>query len=72
MEQKQSSAVVGFPSLLTPVQAAEALGIKPATLEADRVQNRLGIPYIKLGRLVRYRASDLNAFVEARVRRAAA
>ena len=47
---------------LTTNQAAEALGVKPATLEVWRCQGR-GPRFLKLGRVVRYRQSDLEAFL---------
>lgn len=50
--------------LLTPVAAAERLAVAPATLERWRVR-RQGPAFVKLGRLVRYRVADLDAFVQA-------
>jgi len=52
--------------LLTTAQAAEILSIKPSTLNQDRVNNRLGIPFVKIGKkTVRYKASALNQFIES-------
>lgn len=49
-------------------QAAEILGgLKPNTLEGWRVQGK-GPRYVKIGRLVRYRIEDLNAWLEAQTR----
>ena len=46
----------------SPHEAAEALGVKEATLAAYRC--RAGtLPFMKLGRRVRYRGSDLIAFI---------
>ncbi|PTQ76741.1 excisionase family DNA binding protein [Nitrosomonas oligotropha] len=53
-------------SLLTQEQAAEILGITPGTLSVWRCTKRYTIPYIKVGRLVRYRKSALDAFLELR------
>jgi hypothetical protein len=50
--------------LLDESAAAFLLAIKPATLRVWRSTCRYDLPYIKVGRLVRYRTSDLNAFVE--------
>lgn len=51
--------------LLTPKQAAELLGIPEGTLAQWRSQRR-GPPYIKLeSRLVRYRCSDLEEWLES-------
>jgi uncharacterized protein YjcR len=52
--------------LLNEQQAAEALGVKPATLQAWRSTKRYAIAYIKVGRLVRYRRSVLQAFLASR------
>lgn len=46
--------------LLTLEQVAELLSVSPRTVR------RLRIPTVRLGRLVRYRASDVARFVEAR------
>ncbi len=52
--------------LLPPAQAAEYLGIKVGTLEVWRSTGRYGLPYVKVGRNVRYRQSALKAFAAAR------
>jgi predicted DNA-binding transcriptional regulator AlpA len=44
-------------------QVAELLGRGLSTLRRDRMEGR-GIPYIKMARQVRYRASDVERFVE--------
>ena len=48
-------------------QAAEYLGLKRTTLEAWRCRGD-GPRFVKMGRLVKYRAADLEAFVESRIR----
>lgn len=54
--------------LLTTPQAAEYLGgLKPNTLEGWRVRGE-GVPYRKIGRLVRYRIEDLDAYLDAQTR----
>lgn len=52
--------------LLTP-EAAHVLGFAEKTLEKDRCTRELGIPYVKLGRSVRYRLADLQKFIADRV-----
>jgi len=54
------------PKLLTREQAAEYLGLKPQTLSTWAVTGRYGLPYLKIGKLVRYRLADLDAFLERR------
>lgn len=53
-------------SLLDTPRAAAYLGLSPHTLATIRVRGG-GPPFVKLGRRVMYRASDLEAFIEARV-----
>ena len=53
--------------LLTPEQAAEILGMHVNTLNVWRATKRYNLPYIKSGRLVRYRMSDVAAFIESRL-----
>lgn len=53
--------------LLDDKQAASVLKTKPATLSVWRTTGRYNLPYIKIGRLVRYRAGDLKAFINGRV-----
>lgn len=53
-------------TLLTNTQTAEYLGIDPATLEIWRCTKRYDLPYIKVGRLVRYKKSAVDAFLERR------
>ncbi|WP_116598996.1 helix-turn-helix domain-containing protein [Primorskyibacter marinus] len=57
------AAVVALPTLLTQDEVAAYLRISPKTLERDRWLGQ-GLPFLKVGRSVRYRASDLLEFVE--------
>lgn len=52
--------------LLDGSQAAAILGVMPGTLEVWRTTKRYPLPYIKVGRNVRYRRSALEAFLVAR------
>jgi excisionase family DNA binding protein len=52
--------------LLTTAQAAECLGMTEATLATWRSTRRRDVPYVKVGRSVRYRRCDLEAWLEAR------
>lgn len=65
--QMEVSGVAVTP-LLTTEQAARYLGKAPNTLERDRVSGLNCPPYVKLGRHVRYRLPDLEAWVAARLR----
>ncbi|WP_094722100.1 helix-turn-helix domain-containing protein [Bombiscardovia coagulans] len=48
--------------LLTPAEAAEILVIPISTLNAWRTQ-KTGLPYVHIGRLVRYRPEDVAALI---------
>jgi len=52
--------------VLTPEQAAEYLGIAKQTLAVWRSKGRYGLRFTKVGRRVRYRKADLDAFLEGR------
>ena len=52
--------------LLTPPEAAAYIGVAENTLSVWRCVGRYAIPYIKSGRLVKYRKSTLDAFLERR------
>ena len=64
--KKQGMAAVTGKDLLTTSEAAEILGVKTATLEQWR-WNGKGARFVKLNRSVRYRRSDLDEFIEARI-----
>jgi predicted DNA-binding transcriptional regulator AlpA len=49
--------------LLNQGQVAEIIGMSEAWLEQCRFQGR-EIPYIKIGRSVRYQAEDIQAYLE--------
>jgi predicted DNA-binding transcriptional regulator AlpA len=55
-------------ALLTEAQVSEILGRGVPTLQKDRVAET-GPQFIKMGRLVRYRPSDVQAWLAERVRR---
>ena len=52
--------------LLNNLQAAAYIGVSPGTLEVWRCTKRYHIPLIKVGRLVRYRKSELDGFLQHR------
>ena len=53
------------PQLLSRAQAARFLGISPATL-AVWAKNHHGVPFVRVGRLVKYRRIDLEAYLDQR------
>ena len=52
--------------LMTPAEVAELLGVQVQTLTAWRCRGAQELPYVKAGRLVRYREADVERFVQMR------
>jgi excisionase family DNA binding protein len=52
--------------LYTSDEAAAFLGISRETLSLWRCTKRYNLPFVKVGRLVKYKEADLLAFVESR------
>lgn len=61
-----------FGEFLSERQAAALLDISPGTLSVWRSTGRYCIPFVKIGRKVRYRKSDLDAWIESRTRKSGA
>jgi excisionase family DNA binding protein len=57
---------ITLPTMLTQSQAAEYLGVSEKKLERDRWCERR-IPYVKMGRHVRYRAADILTYIESNI-----
>lgn len=53
-------------NLMTPEEVAEYLGLEVETLNVWRCTKRYNLPYTKIGRLVRYRPEDVEAFIASR------
>ena len=52
--------------LLSRKEAAEILGVKETTLATWHTTNRYPLPVIKVGKLAKYRMSDIHRFLEKR------
>ncbi|MHA1540782.1 MAG: helix-turn-helix domain-containing protein [Alphaproteobacteria bacterium] len=52
--------------LFTTKETSQYIGITQGTLAVWRTTKRYKIPYIKIGRLVKYRKSDLDTWIESR------
>ena len=62
------TTLVSPPSeLLTRQQAADYLGIKAQTLAVWATTHRHNLAFIKVGSVVRYRKSDLDAWLQSHV-----
>lgn len=60
--------VQNLKELLDEKTAAEYLDTQPGTLAVWRSTGRYAIPFVKIGRNVRYRRTDLDAWLAQRVR----
>lgn len=58
--------------LLTVAQVAEKIDVSTSTLGSWRSTGRHALPFIKIGGKVRYRASDLDAWLASRTRESGA
>ena len=56
--------------LMTPQEVADFIGVSVETLNVWRATRRYNLPYVKVGRLVRYKMRDILAFLEERTRQA--
>ena len=52
--------------LLNPYEASQVLGVKEQTLAVWRTTGRHNLPFIRVGRSIKYRRSDLDAWLESR------
>lgn len=52
--------------LLNSDEAAKLLAIGPNTLAIWRCRKNYNLPYVKIGRNVRYRLGDIEAFITER------
>ena len=53
--------------LLNEKQAAQHIQVAPGTLAVWRSTGRYQVPFFKVGRLVRYRLADLDAWLDSRL-----
>lgn len=51
--------------LLTTEEAAALVGLSPETLANHRTSGKSGLKFLRLGRSVRYRQSDLEAWLDS-------
>ena len=52
--------------LLNSNEVSELLGVRKGTLSYWRCVKRYDLPYVKIGRLVMYKAKDVNEFIQRR------
>ncbi len=52
-------------NLLTSEQVAEKLALKTSSLAQMRWRGDKRLPWVKMGRIVRYKAKDVQSFIES-------
>jgi excisionase family DNA binding protein len=52
--------------LLTEVETAKQIQVAPETLQQWRHHKRYQLPFVRVGRLIRYRQSDIDAWLASR------
>ena len=58
-----TTTIKGIQKLLSTEDVAAILGTKPKTLVIWRHTKRYDLPFVKIGRLVKYRPQDVEKFV---------
>lgn len=56
------------PDLIDPAPAAELLGVTEGTLSVWRSTGRYSLPFVKVGRKVKYSRKALDSWLESRTR----
>ena len=64
--QRTKGAPASVSPLLSRKEAAAYLGVECGTLEVWACTDRYELPYVKIGRLAKYRLSDLDDFIASR------
>ena len=62
----EAQTPAGLERLLTPDAVARFVGVSTATLAAWRSTRHVDLPFIRFGRLIRYRRLDVECFLAAR------
>lgn len=58
------NAADSLPALMTTAEVAEFIRASKQSLDQDRYLNR-GLPYIRIGRKIRYRREDVLKYLDA-------
>ena len=62
-EVRVSSSAKPLEPMLSPKQVSEYTGVPVTTLAIWRCTGRVNIPYVKVGRAVRYRREDIETYL---------
>lgn len=59
-----TATATAAPEYLDEKQTAVKVGVKPVSLRGDRHRG-VGLPYVRIGHRIRYRLSDIEAYLAA-------
>lgn len=65
IDPRRHAARLATNVLLTEDEAAALLHVQPATLAAWRGRGQPQLPFVRIGRCIRYHRQDLVAFIDA-------
>lgn len=68
MIKNQFRSILMTEKLFNTKETSQYLGVTRETLAVWRTTRRYELPYIKVGRLVKYRQADLNKWLEQRTK----
>lgn len=68
---KQITDIPGYGLLMKPSEVAKVIGKPQTTLTSDRFEGR-GLPFVKMGRSVRYKKQDVIDYINANTFRSTA
>lgn len=63
MTKKKTQSTADLEQLMNSAQVSELLDISPSTLKLYRSK---GMPFVRVGRLVKFRASEVNQWLQQR------
>ncbi len=66
-QERATQEFLAASDLLTRKQAAKYLGVSEQTLAVWKCTKRYALPVVKVGRLAKYRKSDLDDFITGRI-----
>ena len=63
--QQVNERHLATPRLVTEAEAAAILSTTPGTLKQDRHAGGFGLPFVRLGRAIRYDLAEIERYIEA-------
>ena len=64
-DRRRQAVAHGLRRMLTETELAELVGLSVAGIRNQRAR-KIGVPFVKFGRSVRYRAEDVETYINSR------